>query len=171
MKKSNSTTKAPGEKPVLMTRQKLAVLAVAKKALHLSEDEYREILRDTGQVESAKDLDEHGFEAMMFRFQQMGFQSTWNLRHFGYRSGMATPRQVAMIRTLWDQFTKGQGDDKRLGKWLSHKFGVSSIRFVDAEMARKVGGALKRMTSEPGAAKKPRKAKRESSTKTAGVQI
>jgi hypothetical protein len=170
MNTSNSTTKTPGEKPVLMTRQKLAVIAVAKKSLHLSEGEYREILRDTGQVESAKDLDEYGFEAIMFRFSQMGFRSTWNQQNFGYRPGMASPRQVAMIRTLWGKFTKGQGDDKSLGQLLSNKFGISSIRFLDADKARKVGGALKRMTGEPGTTKRTRKARRGSASKTAGVQ-
>jgi phage gp16-like protein len=147
--------------PSCMTREKLAVLRVAQRQLGLAEDEYRDILRESGQVESAKDLTEHGFEAVMFQFFQMGFISTWNRQHFGYRAGMATPRQVAMVRKLWGIFTKGEGDDASLGKWLAAKFHVSSIRFLNADTARKVCGALKQMTNEakptkPAARRNPR---------------
>jgi phage gp16-like protein len=166
MNPSNSKTAASAEISV-MTKQKLAVLHVAKKQLQLSDDNYLAILRETGGVASAKDLSEHGFEAVMLRFYRMGFRSTWNARNFGYRPGMATPRQVAMIRALWNEFTKGQGTDQTLGKWLSNKFGVSSVRFLDAEKARQVGGALKRMTGQV-ATPRPRKRRQKASGKTPG---
>ncbi|NOT13745.1 MAG: DUF1018 domain-containing protein [Methylococcaceae bacterium] len=84
----------------------------------------------------------------MFRFNQMGFKSTWNKTNFGYRTGMASPRQIAMIRTLWRKFTQNQGDDSSLGKWLQGKFNVSSVRFLDSQTAHKVCGALKKMAEK-----------------------
>lgn len=83
-----------------------------------------------------------------FHFTRLGFISTWNKRNLGYRAGMATPRQVAMIRALWGKFTGGQCDDARLGKWLESKFKVSALRFLDSQTAHKACGALKRMTDK-----------------------
>jgi len=136
---------------MIMNKQKLSVIHIAKDRLGLSEEAYRAILHDFGGVDSAKDLDEHGFEAVMFRFAGMGFKSTWNQKNFGYRCGMASPRQVAMIRELWGQFTDGQGDDASLGKWLEHKFKIASLRFLDSTTAHKVCGALKRMAAKRAA--------------------
>jgi len=137
---------------MIMTKEKLAVIHLAKKQLGLSDEAYRQMLSELAGVESAKDLGEHGFEAVMFRFYRMGFQSTWNKRNLGYRRATASPRQVAMIKTLWHQFTEGQGDEASLGKWLEGKFKVSSVRFLDAKTAHKACGALKRMTDKRKAA-------------------
>jgi phage gp16-like protein len=142
---------------MIMTKEKLSVIHIAKKQLGLEEEEYRKIIRDLGGVESSKELTEAGFEAVMFRFYQLGFQSTWNKKNLGYRPRMASPRQIAMIRELWGQFTEGQGDDASLGKWLEGKFKVSSIRFLDSATAHKACGALKRMTDKPGKSRKSRK--------------
>lgn len=134
-------------KPCIMTHEKLAVLHVAKKKLDLSDDEYRAVLNNFAGVTSSKDLSEHGFEAVMFHFSKLGFKSDWNAKNLGYRAGMASPRQIAMIRTLWKLFTNDQGDDASLGKWLEGKFKVSAIRFLDNQSAHKAIGALKRMTA------------------------
>lgn len=136
---------------MIMTSKKLGVIHIAKKQLALSEEDYRGILQLVGGVESAKDLSEHGFEAVMFHFCQLGFRSTWNRQNLGYRPGMASPRQVAMIRKLWGQFTEEQGTEQTLSKWLDHKFHISSVRFLDSGKAHLVVGALKRMTSKDAA--------------------
>lgn len=130
-----------------LTHKHYSVIHVAKAQLGLSDANYRAILMGVAGVDSSTELSDAGFEAVMFRFQELGFASTWNRKNFGYRPGMATPRQVAMIRELWADFTDGQGTDATLGKWLDSKFHVSSLRFLPSEMARKVIGALKRMTA------------------------
>lgn len=136
---------------MLMTKQKLSVIHIAKQRLGISDEGYRDILQKIGGVGSSKELDEHGFEAIMLRFQQLGFKSTWNQKNYGYRPGMASPRQVALVRTLWKQFTNGEGGEKSLSKWLSHKFSINSVRFLDANTAHRVVGALKRMTNKKAA--------------------
>jgi hypothetical protein len=135
----------------IMTREKLAVLHVAKKQLCLSDEDYRNLLSSIGGVASAKELNQHGFEAVMYRLTGLGFQSDWSKKNLGYRTGMATPRQIAMIRELWQKFTANKGDDASLGKWIEGKFHVSAVRFLDSQTAHKACGALKRMTGNPAA--------------------
>lgn len=114
----------------------------------LHDDDYRSILSDLAGVDSSRDLDGDGFEAVMFRFHQLGFKSTWNRANFGYRAGMATPRQVAFIRALWRNYTGGVGTDRSLSKWLEAKFKVSSLRFLPSETAPKVIAALRSMVAK-----------------------
>jgi hypothetical protein len=61
------------------------------------------------------------------------------------RTGMASPGQTSFIRQLWAECTQGAGTDATLGKWLERQFGVSSLRFVSADLAPKVIGGLKAM--------------------------
>lgn len=129
----------------MITHSKIAVIQVARQQLGLSEDDYRSILWNHAGVASSKDLDDNGFEAVMFRLSELGFRSTWNQANLGYRAGMATPRQIAFIRRLWSEYTNGEGTDAALGKWLESKFKVSSIRFIPADRAQKIIGALKSM--------------------------
>ncbi len=129
----------------MIAKSKIAVIQVARQQLGLSDDDYRNILRNCAGVASSKDLGDDGFEAVMFRFSQLGFRSTWNRTNLGYRADMATPRQVAFIRRLWAEYTDGTGTDASLGKWLESKFKVSSIRFIPASSAQKIIGALKGM--------------------------
>jgi phage gp16-like protein len=128
-----------------LSKSRIAVVHIAKTKLNLLDEDYRAILNQVAGVESSKMLSDEGFEAVMFRFSQMGFKSDWNQRNFGYRQGMATPRQIAMIRDLWGTFTEGQGTDASLGRWLDGKFKVSSLRFLPSDTGRKVVGALKIM--------------------------
>lgn len=128
-----------------MNRQRIAQVHVAKAKLGMSEDDYRELLHDYAGVDSSKELDDTGFECVMLRFHELGFESDWLKRHFGYRAGMATPRQVALIRKLWEKFTDGRGDDAQLGRWLDGTFKVSSPRFLTREYAGKAIAALSKM--------------------------
>ncbi|NJL08487.1 MAG: regulatory protein GemA [Bacteroidales bacterium] len=128
-----------------MTPKQIALIHVAKKRLGLTEDQYRALLLWAGGVESAKDLDAAGFERVMGHLTSWGFKSDWNRRTFGNRPGMASPRQVDLIRDLWRQFS-GADDDAALGKWLERSYKVSSLRFVDAAAAQKAITGLRAMT-------------------------
>jgi hypothetical protein len=128
-----------------MTPKQIGLIHVAKKKLGLTDDQYRALLLWAGEVESAKDLDAAGFERVMEYLTRLGFKSDWNKRTFGERPGMASPKQVDLIRELWRQFS-GADDDAALGKWLERSFGVSSLRFVDAAAAQKAITGLRAMT-------------------------
>ena len=128
-----------------ITKRKIGLVHVAKSQLGLCASAYKKMLFEIAGVQSSKQLDDVGFEALMVKFKQLGFESTWNKKQFGYRAGMATPNQVAYIRSLWEQFTQGEGTEKGLNTWLGNKFGIAALRFLDKDTARKVVPALKKM--------------------------
>jgi phage gp16-like protein len=126
-------------------RKQLSLIHVAKARLGLDDDDYRTILRRFGGVDSSKSLDQSGFLRVMDAFTRLGFRSDFNTKNFGERAAMASPNQVALIRSLWVEYTTGEGTEKTLGKWLERTFKISSIRFVSAEIAPKAITALKAM--------------------------
>lgn len=130
-----------------LTRKHTSIIHVAKAQLGLTDDDYRAILQAVAGVDSSTELCDAGFEAVMYRFQQLGFESAWNRRHFGHRPGMASPGQVALIRELWADFTDGMGTDATLGKWLRRQFKIEAVRFLPSDTARKAIGALKAMNA------------------------
>lgn len=129
-----------------VTKKQIALLHVAKRDLGLTDDDYRAILARYGRAESAADLTQSGFTAVMKYLTALGFRSTWTQRTYGYRPTMATPPQVDLIRSLWQKFSgKPDPDDIELNKWLDRFHKISSLRFVDNKKAAKVISALKKM--------------------------
>jgi hypothetical protein len=120
---------------------------VAKKQLNLAEADYRAILLNHGGVESARDLDDPGFNAMMDRFRELGFVSTARKAGFGARDGMASPGQVAKIHALWKQWA-ADPSEANLNHFLEHRFGVSALRFLPATKTRAVITALNAMVKK-----------------------
>lgn len=135
-----------------LTRKQTAIIHVAKKQLALTDDDYRAVLLREAGVESSKDLDSEGLNAVMRRFQELGFTPSSTPPNFGHRRGMATPAQVGLIRSLWADYTDGEGTDRSLGKFLYRVARVSDIKFVDYAAARKAITALKAMMARKKAA-------------------
>lgn len=125
-----------------LSRKQTALLHVAKKRLALEDADYRAILRQEAGVESSRALDADGFKAVLRRFEGLGFVPSSRRTDLGWRVGMASPEQVGFIRSLWKQYTKGEGDDRSLGKWLQRTVKVSDIRFVTYGNASKAITAL-----------------------------
>ena len=131
-----------------LTRKQSAAVHVGKKELGLTDDEYRAILCQVAGVTSSRELDSFGFESSVIeRFASLGWRSDVARPYLGRRPGMVTPGQVTLMRTLWDRYTGGEGDDLTLGKWLNWTFGVSALRFVTVAQARKAVEALKAMVA------------------------
>ena len=116
----------------MATRKQLALLHVARRDLALTDDDWRGILRETAGVASSRDLDAGGVDSVLRHLETLGFTPDLAPRgkDYGWRAGMASPKQVALIRALWHQYTEGQGDDRSLGKWLHRTIKVSDIKFV-----------------------------------------
>ena len=128
----------------MISPKRIAVVQVARQQLKLDEAQYRGVLRELGNVESAKDLDEAGFEQVMLRFNALGFRSTWTKRTYGNRPKMATPSQIDLIRHLWREWS-GADDEKALNTWLEASFKVTTLRFVAPGVAHAAITALKAM--------------------------
>jgi Bacteriophage Mu, GemA protein len=138
-----------------ISKPKLVLLHTAKNKLHLSDPEYRTILREAAGVNSARDLDDDGFKQVLTRFQALGFKTLREQRSFGDRPGFATPAQLELIRYRWRQYTGGH--DEGLEHWIEKWYGISALRFLDSDAASKALTALKRMAEYPKTASEPKR--------------
>jgi phage gp16-like protein len=128
--------------------KKISLLHVAKSRLGLSDENWRDVLRNVAGVGSSRELDDAGFDAVMLHFERMGFKSDFGQRNMGNRVGKASPAQVEKIRALWSEYTAGAGNDAQLGRWLSRQFKISALRFLDSGQAHKAIGALSVMIAK-----------------------
>jgi hypothetical protein len=86
------------------------LLHIAKSQLQLDREQYEAILQAQAGVTSSNDLDNAGFDAVMVRFEELGFTNTstkkasWKKRshHFGPDEPV-TQRQQLLIRDLYIQ--------------------------------------------------------------------
>lgn len=132
---------------MLTTKQMRLVQAVKK---YLGDDEsYRYLLRESAGVESAKDLDNVGLDTFVREAKRLGFIHT-SATSFGARQGMATPKQVAMIRKLWSEWSTIDDSEKGLNAWLEHSYGVSALRFLSSDAAGKAITGLRAMIRHKG---------------------
>ena len=120
-----------------LSRNQYAAIHGTRKQGGLSDEEYRDVLRTMAGVESAKDLDQAGFELVMQGFLALGIRSDFTKTFYGFRLNRALPQQVSLIRQLWREYTGGEGSAGALDKWLERTFGVSALRFLTAAQARK----------------------------------
>ena len=127
-----------------MTPAQIALVHLAKKRLGWDDDMYRAVLFKLGGVLSAKELDQDGFALVMEYANSWGFRSDWRERTYGKRRGMASPKQVDLIRDLWRKWS-GADDDAGLNKWLERSFGVAALRFATPDVASKAITGLRRM--------------------------
>lgn len=133
--------------PRPISKRQIALLQVARSKLGLEEDEWRALLIRVGGTNSARQLDERGFEAVLAVCERLGFTPFGAVGpYYGERPGMASWRQVQMIRDMWMRYKGGVFEEAALDGWLRAKFGVSSLRFATAETAGKAITALRHMT-------------------------
>ncbi|HEY3951664.1 regulatory protein GemA [Phenylobacterium sp.] len=137
----------------MIAARKVALLHVAKTKLALSDEAYRDELQRHGGRSSARELDEHGFEAVLQRFRQLGFETNRRREGYGERLSMATDGQLALIRSLWSDVSGGL-PEARLNVWLQH-FGVSALRFATKDKAIKVIAGLRAWQARRAADARP----------------
>ena len=145
---------------VNISNDRKAVIHVAKHQLQMPDEDYRALLQRAAGVNSSAELDETGFTAVMAEFERLGFRSKRHRVNLSSRPGMATPAQIAKIRSLWKGYT-GHDDDQRLGHWLEKHFHVSHVRFLEDWRAGKALAILKKMNEHPNAKGPSRRKQRE----------
>lgn len=86
-----------------ISKEKIALLHVAKKELGWSEEVYRHVLKDHGGVTSSKDLDESGFDRVIKHAKAMGFwiKREWKQDRPRDAGDLPTPAQLEVIQHLW----------------------------------------------------------------------
>ena len=143
-----------------ISRQKIALIHVAAHQLGIGDVDYRALLMGAAGVRSASDLDAAGFEAVMRRFEALGFAKGQARRagvpatapapvppQYGERWGMATPAQVDTIRGMWRTWYEGsdEASARALRHWLETHYHVTDLRFCDVPTAQKAIEGLKAM--------------------------
>jgi hypothetical protein len=97
-------------------KKKLALIHIIKKELALSDDVYRDILRKSANVKSAKDLDEASFRQLMNYFVRSKY---YRVNPFGL-----TIKQKLFIKYLADNLG---WDQDHLNNFLHKYYHVSNI--------------------------------------------
>lgn len=147
-----STDNAPRTK---LTKQQNRLVQSVKQ--RFGEEFYRYLLKEAAGVESSRELNDYSLDNFMTEAKRHGFKIT-SRGNFGLRRGMATPRQLAMIRKLWAEWST-ENSESALNHFVE-RFGVSALRFLSSEGAHKTITALRAMV-----AKKQRK---EAASREAG---
>lgn len=129
-----------------ISKERKAVIHVAKHQLRMADEAYRALLARAGGVSSSAQLDEAGFAAVMTEFERLGFRSVRSRTQAGHREGMATPAQLGRIIALWKRYS-GNYDDLCLGRWLEKHFHVSHVRFLEGGRAGKCIAVLEKMNA------------------------
>ncbi len=134
-----------------LSRPQTSILHVAKSKLKWDDETYRLVLVRIAGVETSKDLDQAGFEAVMGFAAYCGFRPLEKgAPRYGNRPGMATYAQLELIRELWRELhDQAVCDDEALTGWLLKYQKVSSMRFLTLEAARKCIVALKAWKARP----------------------
>ena len=127
----------------------LKTLGMARKVTEISDFSYYRLIQRYGGVNSASDFDDRGYELTILCLEGMGFSNpgldTTDPGLAG-RPGFASPRQVALVQTLWAEWA-GNTDAAALNAWLERYYRVSALRFLSAANASKAITALKAMKS------------------------
>jgi phage gp16-like protein len=128
----------------MLNAKQLRLVQIVKRQLALDDETYRHLLKESAGVESAKDLDNVGLNAFVREAKRLGFRHT-SATSFGARRGMATPKQVAMIRALWTDWSTVDASEKALNVWLESSYGISALRFLSSDAAGKAINGLRAM--------------------------
>ena len=141
---------------------KIKLIHHAIRKLGMTDEVYRTMLRRVASVDSSKALDKAGFDAVMMELKRMGFTSSHRQAAYGSeRPGMASDRQLDMVRSLWRQYA-GKDDEEGLRRFMEKHFTLSSLRFMDKHAASKIISTLLHMVEWRKAHPRPRR-KRQAS--------
>ena len=139
----------------MITDQQRKLIHHARRRINMTDPDYRAMLKRVAGVASSNDLNDTSFTAIMEELGRLGFDTVQKAPQYGERGGMATPRQLDKIRSLWRQWA-GSEDESGLTTHLERKFKVSSLRFLDLKTASKVIYALENMATQRKSSPRPR---------------
>lgn len=120
----------------------LAKIHIAKKEMGLSDPEYRVIVAATTEAESCKDLSVEEMEAVLDRFQRLGWQpKTRDPKRM-------LSRQKSMIRWHWAALAShgavADGGDAALNAWIKKRYKVERLQWLTVAQAQSAIESLKK---------------------------
>ena len=125
---------------------KLKLVQIAKRALGMTDEDYRALLMRVAGVKSSRDLTLEGFDAVMAEFNRLGFTSTKSKRKPKGTGGAAPNRPTPAQWRLIEERAKHVGydglEDPRFIAWVKPRGKVEHPRFLDMNGAQRVIGAL-----------------------------
>jgi len=144
-------------KEQMIDKAQIRKIHTLKGVLGMPDSLYRRMLEEAFSAVSSKQLT--FIQARRFIMVLEDFQRTFHkgdeiyyeahFSNFGLRFGMATPEQLRKIEYLWNKFCPSYSikqNQTSLRTFLSRKFKVSDVRFMDVLTAGKVITALTAMT-------------------------
>ena len=118
-----------------ITSRQVALLRYGQRQLGWNDATWRVTLAELGGVESTTDLDQAGFELVMAFLEYSGWRpGQAKGPDHGNRPGFASFAQLELIRTLWREWTRGEGTaeglnrSKRASTRLNRTFKVTQLR-------------------------------------------
>lgn len=125
---------------------RLALIHTAKRALKMTDEDYRVLLVRVAGVKSSSELTLEGFNAVMAEFNRLGFTSTKTKRKPKGAGGAAPNRPTPSQWRLIEDRAKRVGyeglEDPRFIAWVKPRGKVEHPRFLDQEGAQRIIGAL-----------------------------
>lgn len=130
--------------------------------LGIEKDVYKEMLFNGFKVESSKDLTYEQASELISSLKKDAvaaglweYKKSFNKHKFsnlqGRESNMASPKQLRMIEAMWADYSKADTSETRAKAFrvfLSKRFGVSDIQFIDKPTASKVIYTLVKMVRQ-----------------------
>lgn len=121
----------------------LAKIHIAKKQLAMDDDAYREMLKNVGGVESAKDLSQAAVGRVLAHLKRCGFKA---VAKKGDRK-QAGDAQSQKIRALWLHLHKlgavCDPSEQALSAWVKRMGKVDALQWMPTEVASKAIEELK----------------------------
>jgi phage gp16-like protein len=136
-------------------REELAKIHIGKKDLALTDDIYRDILREAGGVESSKDLDWRGRQAVLERYKELGWKPQPAKKAAPSTSGrgrgvreLADDPQSKKIRALWIELHQAgkvrDPSETALISYVKRMTKVAALQWLNTAQASTVIEALKK---------------------------
>lgn len=145
----------------LLTRAQLAKIHIARKAVGLREDDYRDILERIAGVRSARDLRPEHLPPLQREFRRLGWDGYLLRRSelpalpytdMDNRPEAPTGAQLRMLEAMFKNIL-GFADiapDAAFRKFLKNRCGVEHPRFLDIRKYEAALTAVKRLQAERG---------------------
>lgn len=130
----------------LVSAEQIKIIHIAKSQLHISDENYRQILAGFN-VQSSKQLTYREAEKLILKLKELGFKDVkkpsllrgkskhrgWGQDKYEYLSGrepgFATPKQLRMLESMWRDVSRSKTDES-FNSFIKRMTGIDSIEWI-----------------------------------------